>query len=272
MRTRDRRGVWIVVALLAGARAGAQTRTPAQEAWERGTRELEAHRYVAAIEALEASYRIDPVAVVLFNLGLAHEGVGHVRAAIETYERYLATARDVPTPRADALRNRVAQLRASLCTIAVEGADGAVRLRVDGREEPLVDGFARIDPGERVIELDAPGHVSLRQTVRLAPGARQSLRLDVSSTPVALSPSAAPAPPDAPPRVTLTPAPTPHPRAPVAPAGSPSIASRWWFWTVIGAVVVAGVAAGLTAGLSRTADPVGGTAVDIETITVAPRR
>lgn len=265
MATRELRSVAAFAALLGSASVDAQPLSDARRAYELGTRELEAHRYPTAIEALEASFRLDPVPVVLFNLGLAHEGVGHVRAAIDSYERYLSLAREVPAARAEALRARVATLRASLCTLAVEGDLAGATLRVDGRDEPLVDGVARIEPGERVVELDAPGRVSLRQTLPLTPGSRTSLRLEVAPPPTSPPPAPRVEPP--PPRVDRAPTPaTPHPRATPAP----SIASRWWFWTLLGAVVVAGVATGLAVGLHHTEAPIAGTSVDVETLRVRP--
>lgn len=249
MAPREFRCVLVLTAVLGAASAAAQSVTEARRAYELGTRELEAHHYPAAIEALETSFRLEAVPVVLFNLGLAHEGVGHTRAAIESYERYLSLSREVPAARAEALRARVATLRASLCAIAVEGDLSGATLRIDGRDEPLVDGVARIEPGEHVVELHAPGRASLRQTLPLAPGSRTSLRLEVASP----SPSSPPAPrvePPPPPRVDPSPAPTtPHPRA----TPSTPITSRWWFWTLLGAAAIGGAVA-LTWELTRPVD------------------
>lgn len=267
----ERRAVWVVAAMLASSTATAQGVPSARESYELGTRELEAHRYATAVEALETSYRLDPVPVVLFNLGLAHQGVGHLRAAIDAFERYAAQARDVPPARAEALRQRVEQLRAALCTLAFEGASTSARLLVDGREEPIVDGVARVDPGEHVVELRAAGRATMRQTMHLAPGTREVLRLELAPEPAPrVEPAASPAPPPVPtvvaPRADV---PTPHPRA---PAPSPSITSRWWFWTAIGAVAVGALVAGLAVGLPHTEAPLSGTSVDIETLTLRPAR
>jgi tetratricopeptide (TPR) repeat protein len=62
-----------------------------------------------AIKDLEAAYELEPVAVLLYNLARAYEGIGELEKAVSAYERFL-----VAQPNAEdrgAIQTRVATLK-----------------------------------------------------------------------------------------------------------------------------------------------------------------
>ena len=105
-------------------------------------------------------------------------------------------------------------------------------------------GVLTVDPGAHTLLVSAPGHVAERRELRLAPSERYVFQ------------------------TTLRREPTPHP--PTQSDARP-ITSRWWFWTLVGGVVVAGVTATLVATLSTTEAPVPGTRLNVEAIESAGR-
>ncbi len=214
----------------------------ARALFDRGVSELEARRYTPAVLVLEESYRLNPVPVVLYNLGLAHRALGHHQQAIESFERYLADAgADVAPARLAAVQQAVSQLRAELVTVTCEVRPEAFHVAVDGRDIRVSETRFTLDPGAHSIVVSADEHRPERREVRLAPGERYTLHTTLEAAPRA----------------------TPHPPVvPVTPEARP-ITSQWWFWTVIGAVVVGGVATTLALTLRETEGPVPGTQVDV---------
>jgi hypothetical protein len=78
----------------------------------------QAHDYEGAIASLEAAYRRKPVARLLFNLGMAHRKVGHLKEALDCFERFRAARsavdQDVPVERyIDDVSREIAQGRSA---------------------------------------------------------------------------------------------------------------------------------------------------------------
>ena len=79
---------WLLLATTTFAQApGAMTSgQSAQELYDQGMAALNAGRYKEAAEKLDASYRAQPIALVLYNLGLAYSGMGYPDRAVESFE------------------------------------------------------------------------------------------------------------------------------------------------------------------------------------------
>ncbi|MBI5516106.1 MAG: PEGA domain-containing protein [Deltaproteobacteria bacterium] len=202
----------------------------ARAAFEQGLAALEDDRFAAAAAALEASYRLRAVPVVLFNLGLAYRGLGRNLAAIDAFERYLsAPERSVDPARLAAVRRELDALRAQVVTLNVRVTPSNAVLRVDGRTVNRNATAATVDPGNHMVELEAEGYRSWRREYTLEPG--QALPLDVRLEPL-------PGPNRSPPVRPLEPfpgadEPPPRPRGPQAPGTSarPSRGPSWVFWS-----------------------------------------
>jgi tetratricopeptide (TPR) repeat protein len=250
---------------LAASSAFAQDRArDAQADFQRGVAEMDAHRYPSALDALESSYRLYPSPVALYNLALVHREMGHVQRAIEAFERYLAEgAARVPADRAASVRDTLGQLRAQLARVGLTVTPTPFTTTVDGRECDLPNGELVLDPGDHVVVVTSAGRRPWREELHLSAGQHVTRALtldpDVASpvvTPPAVVVSQTPAAP-------LPNPVTPHPRDDQA---APSIVTRWWFWTGVGALVAGGVIAGVVIATSGTEAPLPGTAFDVQTL------
>lgn len=268
-----RASVLAVALALAPALSFAQPAAPdaqARAAFDRGIADVDAGRFASAVAAFEESYRIRPVAVVLFNLAGAYARMGRHQQAIATYERYLAEGTRLPPDRVQSVRDRIAELRRDMPVVTLRVRPSTFTLTVDGRPQAVTGEELPLDPGSHLLVLSASGRTSQQREVQLSPGNRVMWDVELpaeGAAPATTAVAVATPPVTDAPRV----APTPHPapEGPTAPReASPSVTSRWWFWTAIGAVVVGGTVLGL--GLAGTFDttqaPVPGTAYDVSAI------
>jgi tetratricopeptide (TPR) repeat protein len=98
--------VLLLAVLLAGTSHAQDKRGLAREKFDLGRQEFAAHRYATALTAFQESYQLAPYPDLLFNIGRCHEELGQWRAALDAYERYLAT-----NPRDDEVQRRAAFMR-----------------------------------------------------------------------------------------------------------------------------------------------------------------
>jgi hypothetical protein len=171
-------------ALARGPSLGAQPAPDAARvAFEQGMVALQGNRFRDAVEALEASFALRPLAAVSYNLGLAYRGVGRNVDAVEAFERYLrAPDADARPERIEALRREVARLRELAPGARVE-VDARLLL-LENRARLLVDpsvleatvyvdqhlaGVGQTDvgvaPGRHRVEVIAPGYTPFERSV-----------------------------------------------------------------------------------------------------------
>jgi tetratricopeptide (TPR) repeat protein len=84
----------------------------ALELFEQGRAAYREGRFADAGRLLREAYALVPEPVLLYNLARAHEGLGEFPEAIDAYERYLATAKDIPDR--GAIERKLTSLRAEL--------------------------------------------------------------------------------------------------------------------------------------------------------------
>jgi hypothetical protein len=184
----------------------------ARIALDAGLELLQQRRYGEAITSLERAAALTRDPRVQYNLALAYRGAGRPTAAVQTFERYLASPdpRD-PAARLAAIRGEVEALRRSLVPLRVQLAPPTAELRVDGRLTALTAEGATLDPGAHVLEWSAPGHVSQRQELTLVSGTPVTLEISLRElaaavpTPAAVAPQAAAPQTPAPPRLRVEP-------------------------------------------------------------------
>jgi len=155
---------------------------PAREAFERGISALEAQRYVDALTAFEESYRLRPSPVALYNVAVAQRGLGRIREAIATFERYLeAPERGIDRARLASIRAELAALRAQIVNLRLTLAPSTATVQVDGRPATISADGLTLDPGRHVIEVSADGHRTSRREVDLRPGSTVVLDVTLES-------------------------------------------------------------------------------------------
>lgn len=116
-----------------GPAYGDDTRDKALELFEDSNTAYKAGKFEDAAELLRQAYELFPEPLLLYNLGRAREGLGDPKGAIDSYERYLAEAKQVDDR--GAIERRIATLRAQ---IEQQEAD-ARKLREVRDEAPPVD-------------------------------------------------------------------------------------------------------------------------------------
>ena len=201
----------------------------AAERFDRGVRYYGEGDYGAALAEFLRAYELTGYWGVLYNLGQVSQGMGRRADALRYFERYLAEG----GAEIDAIEGRRVEVEADLAALHERLALLDVEVDVAGSEilvddeivgtAPLADPLV-LDPGPHVVVGRHPDHGTVRMEVTLASDTRESVSL-VLATPVG-------------------PGPGPGPVPPVEEEWS--IASQWWFWTILGAVVAGGA---VTAGV-----------------------
>jgi tetratricopeptide (TPR) repeat protein len=161
-----------VVALLAwlsvGTTSFAQT---AQELYEQGMAALNAGRYKEAAEKLDGSYRAQPVALVLYNLGLAYSGMGYPDRAVESFEAYVQYADPNKEGRTiAAVRQEVERIKNSYGRFSVTLTPAEALIEIDGYIVAPRDGKLWVQTGQHRIVIRAQGYETYEQTLQVTAG------------------------------------------------------------------------------------------------------
>lgn len=140
-------------------------------------------------------------------------GKAHLEVSADGYAPY---SKDVDLPGGEALTLRIdlSAKSAKVETMLVLKSDPAATATIDGKGIGTTPLELEVAPGTHTIVLDRDGYSTRTSTVVVAAGERKEVTLTLDST--------------------------------------PGIASKWWFWTGVGAVVIGGTA--LTIGLLTTKD------------------
>jgi tetratricopeptide (TPR) repeat protein len=107
----------IAIALALGNVAYADdNRDRALKLFEDSNKAYKSGKFEDAADLLRKAYELYPEPILLYNLGRAQEGLGDRKGALESYERYLAEAKQVDDR--GAIERRIATLREQLETEA----------------------------------------------------------------------------------------------------------------------------------------------------------
>ena len=159
----------------------------ARENFERGVRLLEDSQFAAAAAALERSLKVRATPSVMYNLALAYRGTGRYLSAIRLFERFLERAVG-PRYEEDRKRVRAEldELRAELATLKLTVVGRPDEVRVDGKQVSR-RGISRrlaIDPGAHVILVKKKGYRTIERRVNASAGSRLSIRIDAAAKPL----------------------------------------------------------------------------------------
>lgn len=235
-------------------------------------------RYADALALYRKAYEISADPALLYNQGRALEAMGEYPEAVEKLEKFDKDASPALRAKVPALRELINDLKSRIATLIVTSNATGARLLVRDKAQGTIDGetTVRTRAGPATIEVSADGYNTFKRDVTLTAGA--TLRVDaqlplkksdavlvIRSKPIAdISVDGKPIG-----RVPLEFRLAPGSHNLIAEASgyetesvpmtlalgdrreldielhkSPSITSRWWFWTAIAGVVVAGAAVG----------------------------
>ncbi|MEO7330491.1 MAG: PEGA domain-containing protein [Minicystis sp.] len=263
---------------------------PAQAAARKkaGDQAMEALQYADALAAYSDAFSITKDPALLYNMGRALQALNRFPEALDKLEAFDAKASAELKAKVPRLPKLIAELKARVSTLIVhtnvEGARVLVRSTVVGKA-PLAAPL-RLASGPAEVEIEADGYFPAKKSVKLEGGAELRVDLDLfskASTGVlavkASSPNAevlvdgrrigvAPVELNVPKgthRITVR-----HndyrlyeTSAVVDPGStrtvnvtlqSKSVVTRWWFWTGVGAVALAGAAVTIVAVSERAPD------------------
>jgi hypothetical protein len=205
--------VALVAVVLVSSVALAADPDPAQASFDRGVADMDAGRFDKACPAVEESYNLDPRLGTLFTLAECEAKWGRLATAVQRYEAYLAAYAALPADKKlkQGDREQVSRAaRAALLpsvpelTLTLPPASPAgTRVTRDGAPvaEAALGAPMRVDPGEHVLTVQAPGGPVLERRVRLAKGEKKAILLDVKeaaapAAALAVAPVATPPPPE----------------------------------------------------------------------------
>ena len=98
--------------VIAAAPAFADDRDRALKLFEDSDKAYKAGKFEKAASLLREAYGLYPEPILLYNLGRAQEGLGDAKGAVESYEQYLKSAKDIKDR--GAIERRVDTLKAQL--------------------------------------------------------------------------------------------------------------------------------------------------------------
>lgn len=239
---------------------GAQEdRDQARQLFQNGVGHFEAGEYEEALVIFQRSYELNPALSVLFNIGMCQRALTQYVESIETFSRFLSENGDqIPADRRAEILNHIAEMRSRLgiLQLRVQPAEAEVLLN-DEPVPPTRWEALRLRPGTYEIVARAAGYAERREQFTVTE--QQVVELTLALEPLAPPPFAVEGTPSGPPDSEGDEAETAPAEAEVdvgeaQPARS-GVHRRWWFWTIIGAVVVGGAATGLALGLSGGEEP-----------------
>lgn len=239
--------VTTVTDALAQAPADAERTAAARALFEEGMHAVDEGDWATAADRLRRSQELRPSPVVRYNLALALSELGHI---VEASEHLRALVRESPqgsdvnrlaSERLEAILPRLGRLR-----IDVSGPRSTVEVRLDGDVVPdaLVGVPQPADPGAHRVTLQRGEDEVAAHEVTVTSGALATVALEAPA-------AVAPRPEDVA-RAGVQPGPD-DPAVPVTDTGG--VEGEWWFWTLIGAVVVVGAAVAIGAWAATSAQP-----------------
>lgn len=147
----------------------------------RGKDAARAKQWKAALDELEAAWRIMQHFQIAGTLGWVELELGHHRDAAEHLSYFLRHAEDVAADELQATSTMFSQARAKVTELSVHSNAAGVHLLVDGEEVrwPEANAGVFVEPGRRTIEARLGERSSGPVVIEAKPGASQLLRLDL---------------------------------------------------------------------------------------------
>lgn len=236
---------------------------------------MDQDRYADALVLYERAYELSSDPALLYNEGRAHEALGDYPQALEKLEIFERQAPPAVRALVPGLSELIKDLRGRMATLVVKTNAPNARLLLRQKDEGIVGSERRFPTraGQASVEVSADGYETFRREVDLSAGttitveANLTLKKHDALVVVRTTPSAdvffdgkalgrAPLQVHAAPgshelvatangyyeeRVAMTLALGDRRDLELELRKTPGIASKWWFWTAIGAVVVGGV-------------------------------
>jgi hypothetical protein len=239
--------IWITLLVSASAAAApdapVDSATRAKQLKDLGAAALERGDDESALDYFSRAYHAYPSPKLLFNIGLADEGLGRWADAIEAFRLFLADAPDAPASAREHAQASVQRLepRVGRLMIVVEPADA--ELTLDETPLQLRGSLLRVMPGAHTLAAAKAGFSPRAEHLEIAAGQSRTVELKLTEAPVPPpTPAVHLAPSPAPVAVIALSAPPPRPHR-----NKTTIAVA----VALSAAAVVGIALGLGFGLGQ---------------------
>lgn len=193
--------------------------------------------YARARVLFERAHALDPSARTFRALGLTAVNLKHYD---EARHDLVAALSDSRQPLGNEQRAQVSDtlrwMDSTLSVLQVVATPPEAQMLIDGVS---VSNEVTLDPGKHILRVEAAGYAPLERTFACQPAQHRTLELALQR--VDLQPRAA----------DMTSSPAPSLTSATAATDS-SVWSRWWFWTAVGLVVIAGGTAAVIAATTHS--------------------
>jgi tetratricopeptide (TPR) repeat protein len=143
----------------------------AQQLNAEGMAALNAGRYEDAVKKLDGSYRLQPVPMVLYNLGVAYMGLGRPDKAVEAYESYVASAdKKTEAQNVRQVEGEIERITDAAARFALTVEPSHAEIRIDGQRVTPYKGELWVSAGRHRISIGADGYESYQQELAVQPG------------------------------------------------------------------------------------------------------
>lgn len=153
----------------------------AKQLFEDGRKLAQAGKYQDACDTFSKSFALDPAIGTELNLGDCQEKLGHLSVAWHLFDD--AAKKDNDADRIKYARGRAATLAPRLAAVVIKLPDpGVVGLvvKVEGNPvPPAAEITTMVDPGDQVVEVEAPGRATETRAVHANAG--QTVTVDLGT-------------------------------------------------------------------------------------------
>jgi hypothetical protein len=182
----------------------------AKKRYADGEKKLKAEDYAGALVDFKAANDIKATPQAEYNMGTCEDHLGHVQAAADWFDKFLAHVPDKMADKGDQVRRRVAEIKAMPAKVHIESNPPGASVTVD--DKPLsapTPTDVELAPGSHSVKLTEAGRLPAERAIDLAFASTQTLAVDLEEAPP-------PAPPPPPPVAAAPPPPPPAPSPPPA--------------------------------------------------------
>lgn len=212
-----------------GEAVDAKARQEAKTLFKEGVAAFAEKSYAEALELFTASYDLNPLPTVLYNIGMCQRALLDFASSIMSLEAYLEAAGDgVPEKESQSVAAMIEEMETVVGKLYVKVSEPGAVLRIDGRQIGLTpfEEAVPVNPGTRKVVAEKEGFARAEATVIVESG--RSLALELTLVPEAPPGGKGGAPPE---------------KAPKDKKTKKAILKSPILWTVLGIVVVGGAAA-----------------------------
>lgn len=175
--------------------------SPARRAaarYQDGVRAYESGRFKDAIDSFREADALAPSPALSFNSALAHDKLLDAAGALAHYREYLR--RDPTAPRAEGVRQRIAELEATLAQrgvqqLTVQSQPAGATVVIDDQPVGVTPWTGVLAPGTHALQLRLPGHADLAQPINLTLERAETFEFALRRAAESAPPSAAAAAP-----------------------------------------------------------------------------